>query len=221
MGKNEAMVGRLQKNGIISSKKVAEVMESVDRGLFVPDGIQSYVDTPLAIGYNATISAPHMHAACLELLVENLLPGMHALDVGSGTGYLTACFALMVGSQGRAIGIEHIPELASTSLENIKNSAAAPFLEEGSLSIHVNDGRLGWPEFAPYDAIHVGAAAPEIPQALIEQLKPGGRLVIPVGVGVQNLQVVDKKMDGSVTVRNELAVRYIPLTSLKAQLNGY
>ncbi|RZC69949.1 hypothetical protein C5167_033071 [Papaver somniferum] len=83
------------------------------------------------------------------------------------------------------------------------------------------DGRLGWPGFALYDAIHVGAAAPEVPQALIQQLKPGRRLVIPVGVGVQNLQVVDKKMDGSVTVRNELAVPYIPLTSLKAQLNGY
>ncbi|KAI3885038.1 hypothetical protein MKW98_002430 [Papaver atlanticum] len=196
MGKNEAMVVRLQKNGIISSKKVAEVMESIDRGLFVPDGIQSYVDTPLAIGYNATISAPHMHAACLQLLLENLQPGMHALD---------DLDLDLVGSQGHAIGIEHIPELASTSLENIKNSAAALFLEEGSLSIHVGDGRLGWPEFALYDAIHVGAAAPEIPQALIQQLKPGGRLVIPVGVGVQNLQVVDKKMDGSVTVRNELA----------------
>ncbi|KAI3868781.1 hypothetical protein MKX03_033599, partial [Papaver bracteatum] len=78
-----------------------------------------------------------MHAACLQLVLENLQPGMHALDVGSGTGYLTACFAVMVGSQGHAIDIEHIPELESTSLENIKNSAAAPFLEEGSLSIHV------------------------------------------------------------------------------------
>ncbi|KAI3981742.1 hypothetical protein MKX01_027727 [Papaver californicum] len=194
MRKNQAMVGRLQKNGIISSKNVADVMESINRGLFVSDGIQSYVDTPLAIGYNATISAPHMHAACLELLLENLQPGMRALDVGS---------------------------VGSTSLENVKNSAAAPLLEEGSLSIHVGDGRLGWPEFALYNAIHVGAAAPEIPQALIQQLKPGGRLVIPVGVSVQNLQVVDKKMDGSVTVRNELAVRYIPLTSLEAQLNGY
>lgn len=83
------------------------------------------------------------------------------------------------------------------------------------------DGRLGWPEFAPYDAIHVGAAAPEIPQPLIDQLKPGGRLVIPVGIGVQNLQVVDKKLDGSVTVRNELAVRYIPLTDPVAQLKGH
>jgi len=80
------------------------------------------------------------------------------------------------------------------------------------------DGRLGWPELAPYDAIHVGAAAPEVPQALIEQLKPGGRLVIPVGTFIQELKVIDKKDDGSITIRDELPVRYVPLTSKAAQL---
>lgn len=85
----------------------------------------------------------------------------------------------------------------------------------------VIDGRLGWPEFAPYDAIHVGAAAPEIPQALVDQLKPGGRLVIPVGNVFQALQVVDKKMDGTVIIQTETSVRYVPLTSQEAQLRGY
>lgn len=82
------------------------------------------------------------------------------------------------------------------------------------------DGRLGWPEFAPYDAIHVGAAAPEIPQQLIEQLKPGGRMVIPVGNIFQDLQVVDKNLDGSISIRSETSVRYVPLTSREAQLQG-
>ncbi|KAF9667950.1 hypothetical protein SADUNF_Sadunf15G0076300 [Salix dunnii] len=251
INKNKAMVDHLQHYGIISSKKVAEVMETIDRALFVPDGTLAYVDSPMAIGYNATISAPHMHATCLQLLEENLKPGMHALDVGSGfqliqilgnavgvvggklvlqcftlfifegTGYLTACFALMVGPQGRAIGVEHIPELANSSLKNIEKSAAAPLLKEGSLSIHVGDGRQGWPEFAPYDAIHVGAAAPEIPQPLLDQLKPGGRMVIPVGNIFQDLKVVDKKEDGSISVRSETSVRYVPLTSRDAQLRGY
>lgn len=85
----------------------------------------------------------------------------------------------------------------------------------------VTDGRQGWPEFAPYDAIHVGAAAPEIPPALVEQLKPGGRLVIPVGNIFQDLQVVDKDMDGKLSIRSETAVRYVPLTSRDAQLRGY
>ncbi|XP_017642267.1 protein-L-isoaspartate O-methyltransferase-like isoform X2 [Gossypium arboreum] len=164
--KNKQMVEQLQRYGVISSKKVVEVMETIDRALFVPDGTPAYVDSPMAIGYNATISAPHMHATCLQLLEENLQPGMHALDVGS-------------------------------------------------------DGREGWPEHAPYDAIHVGAAAPEIPQPLIDQLKPGGRMVIPVGKIFQDLQVVDKNLDGSVSIRSETAVRYVPLTSRDAQLKGY
>ncbi|KAK4438449.1 Protein-L-isoaspartate O-methyltransferase 1 [Sesamum alatum] len=221
ISKNKEMVTHLQSYGVIKSQKVAEVMETIDRGLFVPEGTPPYVDSPMQIGYNATISAPHMHATCLELLENYLKPGMHALDVGSGTGYLTACFAVMVGPQGRAIGVEHIPELAESSLKNIEKSAAAPLLKEGSLSIHVGDGRQGWPECAPYDAIHVGAAAPEIPPALIEQLKPGGRLVIPVGNIFQDLKVVDKNADGTLSVRSEISVRYVPLTSREAQLRGH
>lgn len=218
--KNKAMVEHLESYGVITSKKVAEAMEKIDRALFVPDGNPPYADSPMAIGYNATISAPHMHATCLQLLEENLQPGMRALDVGSGTGYLTACFALMVGPEGRAVGVEHIPELVASSIKNIERSTAAPLLKAGSLSVHVGDGRQGWPEFAPYDAIHVGAAAPEIPQPLINQLKPGGRMVIPVGNIFQDLKVVDKNLDGSVSVRSETSVRYVPLTSRDAQLRG-
>ncbi|XP_021909037.1 protein-L-isoaspartate O-methyltransferase 1-like isoform X1 [Carica papaya] len=221
INQNKAMVENLQHYGVISSKKVAEVMETVDRALFVPDGTPPYVDSPMSIGYNATISAPHMHATCLQLLEKNLQPGMHALDVGSGTGYLTACFAVMVGKEGCAVGVEHIPELVASSIKNIEKSAAAPLLEQGSLSIHVGDGRLGWQELAPYDAIHVGAAAPDIPQALVDQLKPGGRMVIPVGNIFQDLKVVDKNLDGSISIHNETSVRYVPLTSRDSQLRGY
>ncbi|KAJ9568170.1 hypothetical protein OSB04_004136 [Centaurea solstitialis] len=219
--KNKGMVAHLKGYGVIQSDKVAEIMETVDRALFVPDGSPAYEDSPMQIGFNATISAPHMHATCLQLLEKNLQPGMHVLDVGSGTGYLTACFALMVGPQGHAIGVEHIPELVAMSVKNVEKSAAAPLLKDGSLALHVGDGREGWPEFAPYDAIHVGAAAPEIPKPLIDQLKPGGRLVIPVGNIFQELKVVDKNEDGSVIVRTETSVRYVPLTSREAQLRGY
>ncbi|KAL1323409.1 protein-L-isoaspartate O-methyltransferase 1 isoform X1 [Arachis hypogaea] len=221
MSRNKAMVESLQRYGVIRSNKVAEVMESIDRALFVPNGAGAYIDSPMSIGYNATISAPHMHAMCLQLLEKNLQPGMHALDIGSGTGYLTACFGMMVRPEGRAVGVEHIPELVSSSIENIQKSAAAQLLKDGSLSVHAADGRKGWPEFAPYDAIHVGAAAPEIPQALIDQLKPGGRMVIPVGNMFQDLKVVDKKSDGSISVHTETSVRYVPLTSREAQLRGY
>ncbi|XP_073007265.1 protein-L-isoaspartate O-methyltransferase-like isoform X4 [Typha latifolia] len=166
LDKNKTLVEHLQQYGVLKTDKVAEVMETIDRGLFVPHGSAPYVDSPMSIGYNATISAPHMHATCLELLKDNLQPGMRALDVGS-------------------------------------------------------DGRFGWREEAPYDAIHVGAAASEIPQALLEQLKPGGRMVIPVGDFFQDLQVVAKKPDGSITIHTETSVRYVPLTSRSAQLQNY
>ncbi|KAK9090274.1 hypothetical protein Sjap_023451 [Stephania japonica] len=219
IGSNKELVEYLQQNGALNSKKVAEVMKTVDRGLFVPHGNFPYVDSPMDIGYNATISAPHMHAACLELLEENLQPGMRALDVGSGTGYLTSCFALMVGPQGRVAGVEHIPELVASSIKNIQNSAAAPLLKEGSLVVHVGglDGQI----LEPYNAIHVGAAAPDIPVPLLDQLKPGGRMVIPVGTFSQDLKVVEKKLDGSISVHNETSVRYVPLTSREDQLQGY
>ncbi|KAK9144837.1 hypothetical protein Sjap_004740 [Stephania japonica] len=211
---------------IIRSVKVFKVMETIDRSLFVTNATLAYVDSPMNIGHNATIPAPRTHAKCLELLKSNLRPGMRALDVGSGSGYLTACFAFMVGPNGRAVGVEHIPELAAFSTENIQKSPVAPLLERGSLSIDVGDGRLGWPECGPYDAIHVGAAAPEILQPLMDQLKPGGRLVIPVvrtvrGSSQQDLMVVEKCLNGSINKRCATSgVRYAPLTSCDAQLQG-
>ncbi|XP_042462715.1 protein-L-isoaspartate O-methyltransferase-like isoform X2 [Zingiber officinale] len=134
---NEGLVEQLKQYGAIQSNKVAEVMKTINRALFVPEGSPAYVDSPMPIGYNATISAPHMHATCLELLKEHLQPGMRALDIGSGTGYLTAGFALMVGPHGHAVGVEHIPELVASSISSIKKSAAASLLEDGVLSVHV------------------------------------------------------------------------------------
>ncbi|CAH2070509.1 unnamed protein product [Thlaspi arvense] len=218
---NKAMVENLKRFGVVSSKRVAEVMEALDRGLFVPAGSLAYDDAPLPIGYNATISAPHMHATCLQLLEDKLQPGMRALDVGSGTGYLTGCFALMVGAEGRVVGVDHIPELVDMSIKNIEKSVAGSLLKKGSLSLHVGDGRKGWREFAPYDAIHVGAAASEVPQALLDQLKPSGRMVIPVGTYFQELRVIDKSEDGSIKVHTETSVRYVPLTSRDEQICGF
>ncbi|MCO5609243.1 hypothetical protein L7F22_063467 [Adiantum nelumboides] len=215
---NHCLVELLQLGGIIKSQRIAEAMEKIDRKLFVPDQAYAYMDNPMPIGYNATISAPHMHALCLQLLENHLQPGMHALDVGSGTGYLTACFAIMVAKEGRVVGIEHIPELVEKSIQNVMASAAALLLESGRLSFHVGDGRLGWSDEVPYDAIHVGAAASEVPDALLQQLRPGGRMVIPVGDEFQELRVIDKQSDGSLKEWCETSVRYVPLTSRNEQL---
>eukprot|EP00850_Spirogloea_muscicola_P001722 SM000006S19487 [mRNA] locus=s6:1055535:1056492:- [translate_table: standard] len=218
---NGELVQQLARLGVLSSRRAAAVMAAVDRGLFVPPSCPAYADSPQPIGFNATISAPHMHALCLELLEDHLArPGARALDVGAGSGYLAACFATMVGDAGKTIGVEHIPELVESARASVGRSAAAPLLEKGALELHCADGREGWAACAPYDAIHVGAAAESIPPALVDQLAVGGRLVVPVGTASQELRVIDKLPDGS--LRNSVAagVRYVPLTSRSAQLTG-
>ncbi|CAD5118773.1 DgyrCDS7450 [Dimorphilus gyrociliatus] len=162
---NEELISKLKANGIIKSDRVFQAMISVDRANFCKN--KPYVDSPQGIGYAVTISAPHMHAHALELLSEHLQEGKRALDVGSGSGYLTACMAKLVGSTGKAVGIEHIDELVSLSKQNLNRSPETQeMLDNGQAVFVVGDGRQGYPQYGPYNAIHVGAAAPTIPQAV-------------------------------------------------------
>ncbi|KAL2642853.1 hypothetical protein R1flu_010440 [Riccia fluitans] len=183
---NAELVANLQRHYILTSPEAATAMLKIDRGHFVPDG-SPYDDCPQSIGYGVTISAPHMHAYCVSMLADRLKPGMRVLDVGSGSGYLSAVFGIMVGENGKAVGVEVIPELVERSKRDIKRTPAGPLLEKGIIEIHAGDGKLGWPAGAPYDAIHVGAAASELPKELVKQLKPGGRMVVPVGSYAQDL----------------------------------
>jgi len=217
---NPSLVARLQENDIVKSEQVKNSMLAVDRGNYV--GHNAYQDAPQRIGYNITISAPHMHAHALELLKDHLKPGCRALDVGSGSGYLTACMAHMVGEQGLVVGIDHIAQLVDASVLNIKNDGKEQMLKSGQLTMVVGDGRLGWAATGPYDCIHVGAAAPTLPPALVEQLKPGGRMVIPVGPegGDQSLDMVEKDLGGAVTRQRLMGVIYVPLCEKDHQLRN-
>ena len=226
------MVGALRRNGVLKSPRTEAAMLAIDRGDFVTTQLQgsAYEDRPLPIGSAVTISAPHMHAHALDLLDEvgALAPGKRALDVGSGTGYLTACVAHMVAAQGdqkvggMAVGIDHIPDLVESSHRNVERCAAAKALQDrDALRLLVGDGRQGYPTLAPFDAIHVGAASPVRPRALIDQLAKGGRLVVPVGVdgGDQELLVFDRDAEtGEVTEHSAMGVRYVPLCDASYQL---
>jgi protein-L-isoaspartate(D-aspartate) O-methyltransferase len=190
----------------ITNARVLAAMTKVPRHEFVPEHLAdaAYEDHPLPIGYSQTISQPYIVALMTELL--QLEPGEKILEVGTGSGYQAAILA-EVGAQ--VYSIEILEPLAKTSAELLQRL--------GYTNIHVKagDGYLGWPEHAPYDAIVVTAAADRrVPPPLVEQLKSGGRLVIPVGDGQpqQSLLLVEKGTDGNVTTHNVAPVMFVPLT---------
>ncbi|XP_031781485.1 protein-L-isoaspartate(D-aspartate) O-methyltransferase [Nasonia vitripennis] len=216
---NLELVQHLRKSGVIKSERVFDAMSKVDRGKYT-EPCDAYIDSPQSIGFGATISAPHMHGYALEFLADKLKDGSRALDVGSGSGYLTACMALMVGPKGVAVGIEHVPKLQERARRNIQ-SDHPELLESKQLELIVGDGRLGYPNKAPYDAIHIGAAAPEAPEILINQLAPGGRMIVPIGKtnADQTLFQIDKTMDGKIQKTSLMGVVYVPLCDKSRQ--GY
>ena len=198
-----AMVaGQLHARGI-SDERVLAAMERVPRELFVPDDVRdrAYDDAALPIGAGQTISQPYLVARiCVELAVRG---GDRVLDVGTGSGYQAAVLAELGGD---VHSIERLPELADRAREAL---AAAGYGDR--VRVHVGDGTRGLPEQAPYAAIAVAAAAPEMPPSLYEQLEPRGRLVVPVGRRwEQQLQVIVRTPEGPAVLRT-VPCRFVPL----------
>ena len=152
---NATLIDSLRRNSLITSPRVATAMLSTDRAHFSP--AEPYQDRPQSIGHAATISAPHMHANAAESLLPFLNPGARVLDVGSGSGYLTCVLAALVMPGGTVVGVEHIEALREMGEGNARKAVESRgWVERGEVRFVKGDGRLGWREGAPWDAIVSG-----------------------------------------------------------------
>ena len=201
-------------------------MLQVDRADFIEK--DPYCDDSQFLGYNVVISAPHMHAYALEYLCpalnnfKNCNPlNFRFLDIGSGSGYLTVCLSKLINDLGTVVGIEHIPELYLKGENNIKKRHKK-LLDDKKIILKNCDGRNGCKELGPYQLIHVGAAAEKVPKILVEQLDFGGRMFIPIGLDPDNqwIYVVDKDLNGKISIKKTISVCYVLLTSKEKQLRG-
>lgn len=186
------------------SESVLEAMTAVPRHEFVPAGLRhsAYGDAPLPIGHGQTISQPYIVALMTDLL--RLAPGDTVLDVGTGSGYQAAVLARLVA---RVYSVENVAALARAARQRLKRLGCA------NVEVHWGNGFNGLPEHAPYDAILVAAAPERIPDALLQQLAPGGRLVLPLGGRdrSQELTLVSKDAAGELSTKGVLPVAFVPL----------
>jgi len=199
----------------ISDRKTLEAFRNVPREFFVTDAYRdaAYEDRPLPLLCGQTISQPYMVAIMTQVLKLPEDKKALVLEIGTGSGYQAAILAYMGHS---VVSVERLPELVEFARNNLENLDFC-----GDVKIFQGDGSSGWPECAPYDAILVTAAAPDIPAPLIEQLKQGGRLTIPCGgKDMQTLKTLTKTDNGQLEIKEELLCRFVPLIGKHAFPEG-
>lgn len=201
--RREMVEHQLRRRGI-TDERVLQAMLTVPREEFIPESYRdlAYADAPVPIGFGQTISQPYIVA----LMVQSLQLEGHerVLEIGGGSGYHAAVLSLLAAE---VITVEVIPELAEMARKNLERTGF-----HRNVLVVCGDGSKGCPEKAPYDAISVAAAAPRIPPALLEQLKPGGRMVIPIGEpDAQELRLIIKQQDGKIESRFLTYCRFVPL----------
>ena len=202
MSKEETLA-RLVSDGYLKTDRVIEAMRTVKREEFVPLPMRPYSWEyhPLPIGHGQTISAPHMYAIMLEN--ARIGPGDRVLEIGTGSGYGSALISFLAGKKGKVFSLEVVHALADSARKNLARAGLDATIIEA-------DGRQGYPPGAPYDRILVTASSENVPSALLEQLKIGGRMLIPVGSHFQELLLLEKSKTG-VDIKPILPVVFVPL----------
>ena len=194
MKEREALLAELETGGYLTDPRLEEAMLAVPRHLFVPEELRetAYEDRPLPIGFGQTVSAPHMVAMMSTAL--QLQDGDKVLEVGTGVGYHAAVVKALVGATGRVISVEFLPELVQLAKKNLKAA-------KSKVEVHEGDGFNGWADEAPYDAVYVTCAIPDVPDALVDQLKEGGHFVAPLGITRCQL-MAGRKVDGELELED-------------------
>jgi protein-L-isoaspartate(D-aspartate) O-methyltransferase len=208
--RREQMVQNQIKRRGLQEERLLHALRLVPRHLFIPEKYwhAAYDDTPLPIGFNQTISQPYIVAFMVDML--QLKSDEKVLEIGTGSGYETALLAHLCKS---VYSMEIVPELASRSKQVLEE------LGYGNVHVRCGDGYAGWPEHEPFDAAILSAAPTQVPERLVEQLKPGGRMVLPMGIFEQALLYLYKDAEGKVHRQQSLSVKFVPMTGLAEQLN--
>lgn len=202
---NDSLLTSLIDGGVLKTERIITAFRTIDRQHFVPTALQTdaYRDTPLPLAQGATISQPYTVAVMLEALHPK--SGERCLDIGAGSGWVSALLATLVGIGGQVFAIERLASLAVAA----KLALQACRIE--NVTYIVGDAQRGWPRHAPYDCIHVAAASNDVPAELIKQLAIGGRLIIPVGAFVQELVLITKISDTRTTEYRIPGFQFVPL----------
>lgn len=202
----DELVIEMKKSGQLKSKDVEKALYSVPRHLFVPKHLRelAYRDSPLSIGHNQTISQPSTVVTMTETLKAK--PGMKVLEIGAGSGWQAGLLGCLVGPKGHVFTLDVIKELVQMAKRNLKTAKIK------NVEVIHNDGSMGLPKHAPFDRIIVTAACSSIPPRLFEQLKPNGRMVVPVGdIYIQNMYVVTKNNKGGMEMEEMGKFMFVPL----------
>jgi protein-L-isoaspartate(D-aspartate) O-methyltransferase len=203
---NEQLIGWIKRSGCLRSEALEKAIRSTPRHLFVPKKLeaQAYVDDPLPIGEGQTISQPSTVSAMTEAL--DVRPGQKVLEIGTGSGWQAALLAKLAGREGFVWTIERFNSLAESAKRNLENAGIK------NVKVILGDGSLGLKPNAPFDRIIVTAGCPDIPAPLLEQLKVGGKLVLPIGdLYTQQMFLIEKVREGSITRRGLGGFRFVPL----------